>query len=377
VTPEPAYRRAVTSELRLRAPAFAGTVFSSIYFGGGTPSLWDPADVAAVCDAAGNTLSFGDAMETTIEVNPGTVDRRRLSEYAKAGVSRVSVGAQSFDAAVLRALGRIHGPDDALAAVGAARDARYAHVGIDLMYGAPGQTVASFIRSVETAAASGADHLSLYALTVHPETPFGRADPAALDLPAEDEVVAMYEEARALLAGAGWAHYEISNWARPGAECVHNVNCWTGGYYLGAGAGAHGHMPPEARSQKPEAKSQKPKAKSQQPSAISHKSRVRYTNVADPTSYVAAVGRGELPTETQETVDAQARARELLYTGLRMMRGVDLDRLAVEAPAEFFEGLVNAAPALEEEGLVRLDGRTLRLTGRGELFADNVVLRLI
>jgi oxygen-independent coproporphyrinogen-3 oxidase len=220
------------------------------------------------------------------------------------------------------------------------------------MFGAPGQGVASLLASIDAAVDAGADHVSLYALTVHPDTPFGRAGEEALGLPGEEETVAMYEGARAALRSAGLVHYEIANWARPGAECVHNLNTWVGGHYLGAGAGAHGHAPGVEGS-------------------------TRYANVPDAGAYMAAVARGGAPTASSEPIDRAARGRELVYTGLRMMRGIDLAWLAGRASEGDADRVRAAAPRLVDDGMVHFDGRTIRLTERGELFADRVAVELI
>ena len=348
------YAAAVARELALRAPAFGDAGFTSIFFGGGTPSLWEPACVASVLDAARRAVRLAPEPEATIELNPGTVTPARLCGYRAAGLTRASIGAQSLDAGELERLGRIHGPAEALAAIESARAAGFARVGVDLICGAPGQTVASLSRSLRLAVEAGVDHVSVYALTICPDTPFGRADPVALGLPADEEEVELYEAARALLAGAGLVHYEISNWARPGAECVHNLNCWEGGHYLGAGAGAHGHAPGAGPGEG-----------------------TRYSDEPDAGAYMEALARGALPTAFTERIDRATRGRELIYTGLRMMRGLDLAALAAGATDGDADRVRAAAPRLADEGLVIYDGRTVRLTERGELFADRVAVGLI
>ena len=206
----------------------------SVYFGGGTPSLFSPGVFAQLLDA----FALADGVEVTMEANPGTVETAgALRDYANAGINRVSLGIQSFDDGHLRGLGRIHDGRDARRAALAIREAGFAEFNIDLMYGLPGQTVAGALADLEGAASLEPTHVSWYQLTIEPRTEFARRPP---ELPGVDTLAEISEAGQAFLADRGYERYEVSAYARPGSRCRHNLNYWTFGDYLGIGAGAHG-----------------------------------------------------------------------------------------------------------------------------------------
>lgn len=210
---------------------------ASIFFGGGTPSLFSPAAVARVLDGARARLGFAPDVEITLEANPGTADAEHFRGYRAAGVNRLSIGVQSFDAAALKRLGRIHGPDEARRALELARAAGFDNVNLDLMYALPQQTLAQARDDLEAAVALAPEHLSYYQLTLEPNTEFHAQPPP---LPDDEAAWAMQEQGQALLAQHGYAQYEVSAYAQPGRRCRHNLNYWQFGDYLGIGAGAHG-----------------------------------------------------------------------------------------------------------------------------------------
>ena len=209
--------------------------FETVFLGGGTPSLFSPAAVGALLDAVRPTLAQ-DA-EITMEANPGAVEHGALKAYREAGVNRLSIGAQSFSGAMLARLGRIHGPDEIEWAVAEARTGGFDNLNLDLMYGLPEQRPEDALADLERAVALEPNHLSWYQLTIEPKTAFARHPPPT---PSEGAIAAMEDAGRALLAGAGYGRYEISAYARPGAECRHNLVYWTFGDYAGIGAGAAG-----------------------------------------------------------------------------------------------------------------------------------------
>ena len=215
----------------------------SIFVGGGTPSLLDPTLMRKLLDGLRATFRVSGDAEITIEANPETVDVERLRGFRDAGVNRISFGAQSFRADVLATLGRAHTAERTEAAVREARAAGFDNLNLDLIYGTPGESLDDWRMSLEKAIALGPEHLSAYALTIEEGTAFG-ADVAAGRMPApdDDDMAAKYELALDLLAAAGYEHYEISNWAKPGRACRHNLVYWTQGEYAGLGAGAHGHL---------------------------------------------------------------------------------------------------------------------------------------
>ncbi|MBS0381361.1 MAG: radical SAM family heme chaperone HemW [Proteobacteria bacterium] len=223
--------------------AIAGRDIVSVFFGGGTPSLFAPDAIAAILDGAAARVPFARDCEITLETNPGTVEHGRFDGYLKAGVNRISFGVQSFDDDKLRALGRIHSAAEAESAIKLARDAGYANINLDLMYALPRQTLDGSLADIEHAIALEPAHLSHYQLTLEPGTPFAKRPPP---LPDHDAAWDMQEACQARLADAGYAQYEVSAYARPGQRCRHNLNYWELGDYLGIGAGAHGKLSTDA-----------------------------------------------------------------------------------------------------------------------------------
>jgi oxygen-independent coproporphyrinogen-3 oxidase len=226
--------------------AVHGRPIVSVFFGGGTPSLFAPEHVARFLDGARARLPFADDCEITLETNPGTVEHGRFDGYLAAGVNRLSFGIQSFDDDKLRRLGRIHSAAEAEAAVKSAQDAGYANLNLDLMYALPQQSLEGALADVERAVALSPAHVSHYQLTLEPNTAFAANPPP---LPDDDHAWAMQEACEARLAEAGYGQYEVSAYARPGRRCRHNLNYWEFGDYLGIGAGAHGKLTDVAAGQ--------------------------------------------------------------------------------------------------------------------------------
>jgi oxygen-independent coproporphyrinogen-3 oxidase len=279
--------------------------------------------------------------EVTVEANPETVTVQEMRVLAEAGVNRVSIGAQSFAPHVLAALGRWHEVDAPLRALEACRAAGITRLSLDLIYGTPGETDADWASSVRTALGSGIDHLSAYALTVEPNTEYARRIRTGTAAAPDDDVqAARMEQVDALAAEAGLARYELSNWARPGAESRHNRTYWRGGDWLGVGAGAHGHW----RGR-------------------------RWWSVRSPERYVAAALDGRSTTAGDEVPDADQRRAERLMMGLRLSEGVD--RGAV-APVD--QAVIDQ---LTGAGLLVADDRRLALTKDGMRLASAVTLRLL
>jgi putative oxygen-independent coproporphyrinogen III oxidase len=342
VTTEPVpgerqYARAVLAELALRAPAFDGLAPVSVYLGGGTPSLWDPEEVAEVLAAIRARFRVPAGVETTIEVNPESCDLGRLRVLRAAGVNRVSVGVQSFDPGVLAKLGRRHGPEAAERAIRLAAE-ETGNASVDLIYGARRSTVAIAGADAARAAAAGAVHVSAYQLTLDPEVlaeevPLARMRrEGRLPLPGDDDAVRQGAAIRGALRRAGLRRYEISNYARPGRESVHNRLYWDGESYLGLGAGAYGCRRGGAGA-------------------------LRYGNVRDARSYMAATLAGEPPTAEEERIEPRAERNERLMLALRTARGADLAALSAKQGRE-------AVEAVRRRLAVRRAGR-LVLTSRG------------
>jgi oxygen-independent coproporphyrinogen-3 oxidase len=352
--PERAYADALEVEVaaHAREATWAGRRVGSLYLGGGTPSLFSPETIAAVLAAVRGSFEIASDAEVTLEANPGTVSRDRLTRYRTAGVNRLSLGAQSFDRAVLATLGRDHAPADTARAVEAARAAGFDNVSLDLVFGVPGGTGPRWADDLAQAVALAPEHVSAYGLTYEEGTPFhrwrrsGRLRPVS-----EDDEAAMAELAVATLEAAGLRRYEISSFARPGRESRHNLGYWDGSDYLGIGAGAHSFAAEPAPGR-------------------------RWVNERLPARYLAAVGEDGTAVASEEHLsDAQARA-EFVFTGLRRLAGVDVDAFA----DRFGRALDAAFPQLADlagAGLVERAGRRVRLTTRGLAFADDVAARLV
>src|SRR5581483_3920359 len=243
---EDRYIEALERDLQAQSLELQGREIVSIFLGGGTPSLFSPRAIGRLLAAAQAALTLKPGLEVTLEANPGTIERGRFGEYRSAGVNRVSLGAQSFDAGRLLLLGRIHSPDETRRAVEELHAAGLDNFNLDLMYALPGQDVASAVADVEAALALSPAHLSHYQLTLEPGTAFAAQPP---ELPGEDVAAEMLETCAQRLAEAGFTQYEVSAYAKPARRCAHNLNYWTFGDYVGIGAGAHGKLTfPDSRS---------------------------------------------------------------------------------------------------------------------------------
>ena len=238
--PRDRYLRAVETDLKQEARRAENRSLVSVFIGGGTPSFFNGAEIGQLIDVIAAEFSLQPDIEISMEANPGTVEHGDLRDYCTAGVSRLSLGAQSFNAESLRRLGRIHGPDEIYSAYADASRAGFDSINLDIMFALPGQDLEMAVRDVEQAIALGPAHISYYQLTLEPNTVFHNNPPPGL--PDEEESFVMQQRCHALLAESGYEQYEISAFARPGRRCRHNLNYWTFGDYLGAGAGAHGKV---------------------------------------------------------------------------------------------------------------------------------------
>jgi oxygen-independent coproporphyrinogen-3 oxidase len=342
------YARAVLAELALRAAPFEPLSLVSIYLGGGTPSRWAVEEVAAVLGAVRARFDAAALREVTLEANPESCDRGRLLAWRDAGVTRVSIGVQSFDPGVLAQLGRRHDGPAAARAIAAAA-AVIPDVSVDLIYAARRSSVASAAADAARAVACGAGHVSAYALTLDPEVmaeevPLARAARSGrLVFPGDDEALAQARAIRAVLRRAGLRRYEVSNHARPGRESVHNRLYWEGESYLGLGAGAAGCLRGQAGS-------------------------VRWQNLRDAAAWLEAVEAGRIPTGEEDRFDQAADRNERLMLALRTRQGAPLDLLSEEARRE-------VGALLRRRLAVRRGGR-LVLTSRGLELQSAIAARL-
>jgi len=240
--PDEAYTAALLSELDYRAtlPEWQNRKVQTIYFGGGTPSLFRPASLSKIVSLICRRLPVKSDLEISMELNPGTVTADTLADFLSAGINRMSFGAQSFQPEMLKALGRTHSVSDILSGIETARDVGCSNVSLDLMYGTPGQTLDDLLSDLEQVRGINPEHVSAYGLTIEKGTPYYfRFKTGRLDLPTEDHVIEMMDEMGSGLENLGLKRYEISNFSKPGFEARHNMAYWNGDDYLGLGAGAH------------------------------------------------------------------------------------------------------------------------------------------
>ncbi|MFO0601742.1 MAG: radical SAM family heme chaperone HemW [Polyangiales bacterium] len=351
--PHAAYAAAVTRELQLRAEALGGPLEPiSLFFGGGTPSLWSHESLGAVIAAV---TRWGSVGEVTVECNPTSLDRDRASSLRDRGVTRVSLGVQSLRDRHLRYLGRLHDAAGALAALRGAVAAGGLRVTADVMFGLHEQSRDELVDDVRALVGEGADHLSCYALTIEPATRFGElARKGRLPRLPDDEVASLYEAIESTLDRECLAHYEVSNYARPGQRSEHNLAYWRGEAYLGLGAGAVGAVP--------------------RVDDVRHA--VRWRNDHDVPAYLAALERGELPPGETESLDPETRAREALMLGLRTDEGVDVARTEARTGRPLRAGRERAIARQAAAGNVVDDGATLRIPRDRWLVADGIVASL-
>ncbi|MFK2878392.1 radical SAM family heme chaperone HemW [Rhodanobacter hydrolyticus] len=317
----------------------------SVFFGGGTPSLFAPELIARFLDGARERLPFATDCEVTLETNPGTVEHGRFDGYLKTGVNRLSFGIQSFDDDKLKRLGRIHSAAEAEAAVKSAQDAGYSNLNLDLMYALPTQTLDGALADVERAVALSPTHISHYQLTLEPNTAFAANPPP---LPDDDHAWAMQEACEARLAQAGYGQYEISAYAQPGRRCTHNLNYWQFGDYFGIGAGAHGKLSDAAAG------------------TVYRRWKTRH-----PRAYMDAAG-GPARIGGDGIVAADELPFEYMLNALRLIDGVPVADFAARTglPLERI-----AAPLTEgrRRGWLTHDTRHLRTTALGQRFLNDVI----
>ena len=346
---EQRYVRAIEAELAANAQRAPGRTVSTIFFGGGTPSLMQPSSVQAILDAIANNWSVAPDVEVTLEANPTSVDATRFQGYRTAGVNRVSLGVQALNDASLKELGRLHTAQEALDAVAVARK-HFARYSFDLIYARPRQTLPEWQAELKRAIAEAAEHLSLYQLTIEPGTPFFSLHKAGkLITPDEDLGRDLYDLTNSICADAGLPAYEISNHARPGAECRHNLVYWRGHDYAGVGPGAHGRITVGGR---------------------------RYATETEkrPEAWLMRVEAGGHGLIVDEKLTPGETADEYLLMGLRLAEGIDPQRFTAIAGRTLDPKRVSI---LQGEGAVETtaDGR-LRVTQSGFPLLDAVVADL-
>jgi putative oxygen-independent coproporphyrinogen III oxidase len=344
--PQEPYVARLTRDFEAQAPQVADREVRSVFLGGGTPSLFPPETIAQVLQAARRHLRLAPDAEVTLEANPGTIERGAFRDYRAAGVTRVSLGAQSFDSRTLAALGRIHSPAETCLAAEELHAAGLTNFNLDLMYALPGQDVAAALRDVGQALALAPAHVSHYQLTLEPGTLFAAQPPPLPD----DEVAAdMLAECGVHLATAGLEQYEVSAYARPGAQCWHNLNYWTFGDYLGVGAGAHGKLTfPEAGQI------------------------VRTTQLREPRRYLAAVDAAL----ARRVIAAHELPFEFMLNALRLTGGFEAAMFPSRTGLDW-EAIAAPMQSAIARGLLVRTGTGYRPSPRGLQFLNDLLLEFL
>ena len=344
-----AWRAALLADMAYEAALTPGRKLTSIFFGGGTPSLMPPSTVAALIDAAAQHWGFADNIEITLEANPSSVEAARFADLAAAGVNRVSLGLQSLDDAALAFLGRAHSVAESLDALAVAQH-HFGRVNIDLIYARPAQTASQWEAELKRALSFGTDHVSLYQLTIEPGTRFETLVRTGHFIPADDDDAAtLYELTGQMTSAAGIPAYEISNHAKPGSESRHNLSYWRYDDYIGIGPGAHGRRLNFAtqRHKKPE-------------------------------NFLSAVEHNAHGISSEDRLDAATRATESLLMGLRLAEGISLSRLSDRTGIASDDLLdTHAIDKIAQLGLIRRDGDRVTVTPQGMPLLDAILPQIV
>jgi oxygen-independent coproporphyrinogen-3 oxidase len=321
----------------------------SLYIGGGTPTILSARQLFLLLDSLQQTFQLAKYAEVTVEGNPGTIDENKLEALIIQGCNRLSLGVQSFKDNELRLLGRIHTRREAEDAYRLARRAGFANINLDLMYGLPYQKLCDWRKNLQMAVGMEPEHISLYQLNIEKGTPFFSWQGRGL-LPefAEEEALAMYEEAINYLTGAGYHHYEIGNFAKPAYESRHNQSYWKNREYVGLGIGASGYL-----------------------------KGVRYSNYNALTEYEAALAKGERPIAFTENIDPTHAMSEMMFLGLRMLDGVDKEEFFLRFGRTIIEQYGEAIDRLRRQGLLEETAQKIKLTRKGLYLANIVMLEFV
>jgi oxygen-independent coproporphyrinogen III oxidase len=349
------YVCALSLEMALYQARYPELALETIYIGGGTPTVLPQELLAQTLQACRQHFQIHAEAEISVEANPGTVDERKLDALRRAGVNRLSLGAQSLNDRLLRLIGRIHNAEQVAHTFRLARGAGYDNINLDLMYGLPEQSTADWQDTLAKALALSPEHLSLYALTLHDETPLAqRIARGALSALDDDLAADMYSYARSLLAANGYEHYEISNWAkrteRAGRSfrCRHNLTYWLDQTYIGIGAGAHSYC-----------------------------ARQRYWNVSRPEEYIRRLATGGSPIADSEDIGRRTEISEFMILGLRLIEGVTDERFARRFGCEMRSLYASEIDALAAQGLLIVARDRIRLSERGHLLGNEVFERFL
>ncbi|MUH59097.1 radical SAM family heme chaperone HemW [Bifidobacterium canis] len=348
---------------------------STVFFGGGTPTILPAEDLVTMLDTVRELWGMEEHAEITTEANPDSVDREYLHTLRQGGFTRISFGMQSSVPHVLRTLDRTHDPRNVIDNVRIAKELGF-EVSVDLIYGAPGESLADWCASVQTAIELGVDHISAYALTIEPHTKMGRQIASGqIAAPNDDDEAAKYEIADAMLSEAGLQWYEISNWAAPGHESRHNLGYWRNVDWAGIGPGAHSHYGEVFNVADPEQQDAKAGVEiAASASTAEQACSLRAWDIPHPRVWAVALANHRVPWQGYELISAAENAEEIIMLGIRLHEGFDLDAFTERTGRRITNYVVDS---LVEEGLVTRDGERIIATLRGRLLNDLVIERLL
>ncbi len=343
------YVQALLLEMKHAAKGSKDRRVDTIFFGGGTPTTLPFADLARILKACHQQFQVDPEAEITCEANPATIPQTDLAQLREAGFNRLSIGVQSFDPDELKRLERVHSVNEVYLTVERARKAGFDNLSLDLMFGLPGQTARLWESNLQKAIGLNTEHLSAYNLTIEPDTVFYKQQSQGqLKMPPDDFQRELFEITIDTLTGAGYEHYEISNYAKPGKKCRHNLNYWVDGEYLGLGAGASSFFNGE-----------------------------RYKNINLPARYIAQTNESETAVESRETPDRSQRMGEAVMLGLRLRKGLNLTTFENQFGITFQEAFGETVERLENMELLELHGDRAALTREGLFVADSVIVEFI
>lgn len=320
------------------------SALKTIFFGGGTPTLLTPKQLEVVLSSLSKSFKFESSLEFTFEANPGTVTADKLNVLQDFGVNRLSFGAQTFNSRLLMAIGRSHDTDAVIDSVMLAHSRGFRRINVDLMFGLPEQTIEDVDKSIEELLKLPVEHVSAYWLKVEPGTPFAKwQEQGILPLPGEDDEADMYDVVCERLESAGFVHYEVSNFAKPGAEALHNLVYWKNEPYLAAGVGAHGYVFGE-----------------------------RYDNVKGLVPYTEAISQGRFPINDRQSVSKEEACEDTMMLGLRLKHGVSRTEFRARHGVDMYAVFQNSIDQLTAKGLLEFHGDNLRLTASAWPIANYV-----
>ncbi len=343
------YVSALLSEIEHYAPTLTGKTVSSVFFGGGTPTILPPASLDKILNGVKNRFNLIKDCEISIEANPATIQQETLEQIRASGFNRISIGVQSFDLDELKLLERVHNEEQIHTTVDRARRAGFNNLSLDLMFSLPGQSLEKWKSHLQQALDKKPDHISAYGLTIEPATSFFKLqERGLLQLPHEDMQLQMFEATIEFLQSAGYEQYEISNYARPGFECKHNLNYWDNGDYLGLGAGASSYL-----------------------------KRERFKNTNLPSRYIREVQDNGSAVESTEKLDLLHAMGETIMLGLRRLKGIPIKDFENRFQISFNNVYGKVLDPLLKEGLITLTQNRMALSRKGIFIADSVILKFL